>query len=158
MGGPTLRRQQQEAAEPRSLFVQLLPLFILFGFSILSALPSLFSSSPVPGSSLLVCRGLSLFGGERQTGDLGIKYYVNPGEWTSHPVVGPEVARQKSSTSSSSAERGPAVSRFERSVDTAYTERVYSECRRGLDKKERAKEAEIGLFGFGTDWGKGEED
>ncbi|KAK0239145.1 hypothetical protein EDD85DRAFT_829192 [Armillaria nabsnona] len=153
MGGPTLRRQQQEAAEPRSLFVQLLPLFILFGFSILSALPSLFSSSPVPDPHYSFVGG-SRYSAERETGDLGIKYYVNPGEWTSHPVVGPEVARQKSSTSSSSAERGPAVVKFERSVDTAYTERIYSECRRGLDKKERAKEAEIGLFGFGTDWEK----
>ncbi|KAK0466992.1 uncharacterized protein EV420DRAFT_1506584 [Desarmillaria tabescens] len=152
-GGPTLRRQQQEAAEPRSLLVQLLPLFILFGFSILSALPNLFSSPPIPDPRYSFVGG-SRYSVERETADLGVKYYVNPGEWTSHPVVGPEVARQKSSASSSNAERGPAVAKFERSVDTAYTERVYSECRRGLDQKDRAKEAEIGLFGFGTDWEK----
>ncbi len=33
-------------AEPRSLLVQLLPLLLLFGFSMLSSLPNLFTTPP----------------------------------------------------------------------------------------------------------------
>jgi len=36
------RQQGNGNAEPRSMFLQLLPLFVLFGISLLSALPNLF--------------------------------------------------------------------------------------------------------------------
>lgn len=49
---------------------------------------------------------------------------------------------------------GPALTRFESNVDKAYTQKLYSECQAGHDRKVRAKEAEVGVFGFGTDWKK----
>ena len=50
-GRPT-QEQQQQSATPRSHFVQLIPLLILFGFSLLSALPNLLSTPPVPDPRL----------------------------------------------------------------------------------------------------------
>ncbi|KAF9047020.1 DnaJ-domain-containing protein [Hymenopellis radicata] len=139
MGGGIPR--QPAAANDRSTFIQLLPILILFALSVLSNLPSWFAQ-------LRTTR----YPFERTTTDLGIKYYVNPGEWSRHPVVGPELAKQKSQDDTSGA--GPAVTKFEQSVELRYKAHLYTECRSGLDRKERRKEAEIGLFGLGTDWEK----
>ncbi|KAF8916345.1 hypothetical protein CPB85DRAFT_1290959 [Mucidula mucida] len=150
MGGG-IPRQQAAATDSRSTFIQLLPILILFALSILSNLPSWFAPTPVPEPKYSFVSS-TRYPFERTTGDLGIKYYVNPGEWTSHPVVGPEVAKQKSHDDA--YKPGPAVTKFEQSVELRYKAQLYTECRSGLDRKERRKEAEIGLFGLGTDWDK----
>jgi DnaJ family protein B protein 12 len=125
-----------------------------------------------------------------ETGGLGIHYFVNPAEFSSHPHIGAELAKegvklgrvidevvppseaeqttkekdQKGSKGSipqirkvvrgKGKKRGPALKKFEDTVDRVYTQDLYSQCRQGMDRKERAKEAEIGIFGIGTDWEK----
>ena len=118
-----------------------------------------------------------------ETGGLGIPYYVNPTEFSNHPVIGAELAKegvkigrvveervvetpdsakdggkekQKQSKTrkvvrGKGKKRGPALRKFEDSVDRLYTQDSYSRCQRGLDRKQRDKEAEVGIFGIGTD-------
>ena len=175
-------------AEPRSIFVQLLPLIILFGFSLLSALPSLFSTPPVPDPHFTYS-ATSRYNVEMETGGLGIYYYVNPTEFSNHPAIGAEFAKegvkigrvveeQVVETNPNSAKdgdkgkdtqgasktrkvvrgkgkkRGPALKKFEDMVDRLYTQELHSRCQRDIDQKQRAKEAEVGIFGIGTDWEK----
>jgi DnaJ family protein B protein 12 len=172
-------------AEPRSIFVQLLPLIILFGFSFLSALPSLLATPPVPDPRFAYSK-TPRYTTEMATGGLGISYYVNPTEFSNHPVIGAELAKEgvklgveervvetpvsdKDEDKGKDAQRqrktrkvgrgkgkkrGPALRKFEDRVDQVYTQDLYSRCQRGIDRKQRAKEAEVGIFGIGTDWEK----
>jgi len=132
--------------DARSGLIHLLPFLLLFGFSILSALPSLFSapSTPDPRFSFTPTPRYNV---ERQTGGMGIKYHVNGPEFSAHPQIAADLAAGSGSL------RG-ALGRFEGSVEKLYTQDLYSQCQRGLDRRERRKEAEVGVFGFGTDWDK----
>ncbi|KAG6868962.1 hypothetical protein C0993_007176 [Termitomyces sp. T159_Od127] len=152
MGGQT---RQQGAADQRSLLIQLLPLLILFAFSLLSALPSMFSATPVPDPRFSF-QPSARYNLARQTGEFGVHYHVNKAEFLGHPVLGAELAREGNSGQSSgkAGQRGPAMTKFEKTVDRAYSQDLYVQCQRGMDRKERAKEQEIGLFGIGTDWEK----
>nr|GAT45738.1 predicted protein [Mycena chlorophos] len=159
MGGGTPRQQQQQGnAEPRSMFIQLLPLIILFAFSILSALPNLFTTPPVP-DPLFAWTPTSTYTTERHTGGLGVQFFVDANEIMRHPVIGAELARdgidwRKLTAERNPAKAGPALTKFERVVDNTYTQKLYTECQAGTDRKMRLKEAEIGVFGIGTDWAK----
>jgi len=168
--------------------VQLLPLIILFGFSILSALPSYFATPPVPDPRFAYS-ATQRYSTEMETGGLGIHYYVNPTEFSNHPVIGAELAKEgvkigrvvdeqivetnldsakgadkgKDSQRQSKTrkvvrgkgkKRGPALRKFEDTVERLYTQDLYSRCQRDTDRKQREKEAEVGIFGFGTDWEK----
>ncbi|KAJ3555381.1 hypothetical protein NM688_g2608 [Phlebia brevispora] len=141
----TNARAQREQQEPRSIFVQLLPLFLLFGFSLLQMLPSLFTAPATPDPRFSFSP-TSRYNVERQTGGLGIKYHVNAAEFSGHPIAA-ELARNNQ-------QPGPELKRFETSVEKVYTSELYSQCERGLDRKERLKNQEVGLFGIGTDWNK----
>ena len=168
--------------------MQLLPLIILFGFSFLSALPSFFTTPPVPDPRFAYS-ATSRYTTEMETGGLGIPYYVNPKEFSNHPVIGVELAKEgvkigrvveervvetpADSTKDGDKEkdtqrqsktrkvvrgkgkkRGPALRKFEDTVERHYTQELYSRCQRGIDRKQREKEAEVGIFGIGTDWDK----
>lgn len=151
--------------EPRSMLIQLLPLLILFGFSLLSALPSLFGSAPVPDPHFSF-QGTSRYNVQRQTGNFGVNYHVNSAEFMAHPVIGAELAREgvdirkvektndKAGKGKVKQKRGPALTKFESTIERIYTQDLYGQCQRGLDRKERLKEQEVGLFGIGTDWEK----
>lgn len=117
-----------------------------------------------------------------ETGGLGIHYFVNPAEFSNHPVIGAELAKEgvkvgrvveevitgkeeqkegaetKTKTQKvvrgKGKQRGPALKKFEDTVDRVYTQDLYAQCRNSMDRKDRAKEAEIGIFGIGTDWEK----
>ena len=162
-------------AEPRSIFVQLLPLIILFGFSLLSALPSLLTTPPVPDPRFAYSE-TKRYTTEMETGGLGIPYYVNPSEFSNHPVIGAELAKEgvkigrvveervvetqdsakdgdkeKNTKRQSKTrkvvrgkgkKRGPALRKFEDNVDRLYTQDLYSRCQRGMDRKQREKEAD----------------
>ncbi|KAJ7170503.1 hypothetical protein C8R43DRAFT_1059863 [Mycena crocata] len=163
MGGGGTRQQQGGNAEQRSTLVQLLPLLLLFGFSLLSALPNLFTTPPVP-EPRFAWTSTSRYKTGRQTGGLRVNYYVDANEVMRHPTIGAELAREgidwrtltavKDSPENRQHQPGPALTRFESNVDKAYTQKLYSECQAGHDRKVRAKEAEVGVFGFGTDWKK----
>jgi DnaJ family protein B protein 12 len=152
------------------MLVQLLPLIILFGFSLLSALPSLFGAAPVPDPRFAF-QETPRYNVQRETGGIGVKYHVNSAEFMGHPVIGAELAREAADvtkvaeqpsdknspdgkTKEKRTKRGPALAKFESTVERVYTQDLYAQCQRGVDRKERAKEHEVGLFGIGTDWEK----
>ena len=141
----TNAQQPRQNAEPRSIFMQLLPLFILFGFSLLNALPSLFSSPPTPDPRFSFT-ATPRYNVERTTNGLGVKYHVNAAEFSGHPIAA-ELARND-------RKPGPELKRFESGVERVYTSDLYAQCQRGVDSKERRKNQEVGVFGIGTDWDK----
>ncbi|EPQ56318.1 DnaJ-domain-containing protein, partial [Gloeophyllum trabeum ATCC 11539] len=152
MGGfgeaPRRRQRQQEAEQPRasSIFVQLLPLLVLFAFSFLSALPKLFATpeTPDPRFSFHPTPQYNL---ERSTHGYNVHYYVNPREFSKHPIS-EEIARNGDKGLS------PGLSRFEKNIEKIYVQDLYDQCQRGIDRKQQRKEAEVGFFGIGTDWEK----
>jgi DnaJ homolog subfamily B member 12 len=85
---------------------------------------------------------------ERQTSGLGVKYHVNNVEFSNHPAIAADLKTSVTST------RGKAILRFESNVERVYTQDMYAQCQRGLERKERRKDREIGFFGVGTDWEK----
>ncbi|RXW23904.1 hypothetical protein EST38_g1972 [Candolleomyces aberdarensis] len=171
----TTRRGQAAAGDAtqqdtRSMFIQLMPLLLLFAFSLLSALPSLFTAPSVPDPRYTF-GGTTRFTGRIETGGLGIPYFINPSEFSSHPLIGPELAKDGLKVGKDGIEkrdgtttqvklngkgkiRGPALAKFEDGVDKVYTHDLYVQCQRGVDRKERLREAEVGMFGIGTDWDK----
>jgi len=140
-----MRQAPPQAAEQRSTFFQLLPLILLFAVSFLNFLPSLFGTPATPDPRFSFSPSMR-YNMERQTGGLGIKYHVNSGEFSGHPVAA-ELARNGNKP-------GPELSRFEKTVEQVFTQDLYSQCQRGLDVKQRKRDQELGLFGLGTDWEK----
>lgn len=125
--------------------MQLLPLFILIGFSLLNALPNLFASSPTPDPRFSF-QSTQRYNVERATQQLGVKYHVNSAEFSGHPIAA-ELARNNQNP-------GPELRRFENGIERVYTQDLFAHCQRGVDRKERLQSQEIGLFGINTDWEK----
>ncbi|KAG1881104.1 hypothetical protein F4604DRAFT_1746478 [Suillus subluteus] len=144
MGGAQAQ-QQGEGAQGRSLLMQLLPLILLITFSFLSAIPDMFSTSiPDPRYSFSPS---TRFNTERQTSGLGIKYHVNELEFKNHRQIAADIA-------GGVHRRGSALSKFEGQVEHLYTNNLYGDCQRAVDRRQRRRDAEVGLFGVGTDWEK----
>ena len=141
--------QRQEPATPRSLFAQVLPLLILFAFSLLSALPTFFTTPRVPDPRFSF-EPSTRFNLERKTHALGVNYHVNDAEFSRHPIAA-EIARLKSTDKPQSM---PVLRQFEDNVDRAFTQEKYALCQSELDSKQRRKERAVGFFGIGADWDK----
>lgn len=136
-------QQQAEGAQGRSLLMQLLPLILLVAFTFLSAIPDMFSTSiPDPRYSF---SSSTRFNVERHTGGLGIKYHVNGPEFNNHPHIAADLA-------GGNHRRGSALSQFEGQVERDYTEKLYVHCQQGVERRQRRRDAEVGVFGIGTDW------
>ncbi|KAH7890848.1 hypothetical protein F5I97DRAFT_1839254 [Phlebopus sp. FC_14] len=146
MNGRPQATAQTEQGQGRSVLMQLLPLLILFAFSILSAIPDLFFPASTPDPRFAFTQS-SRYNVERQTSNLGVKYHVNKNEFFSHPRIAADIA-------AGSIRQGSALSRFENHVEHVYTQDLYSLCQHGLGARNRRKDAEIGFFGVGTDWDK----
>ncbi|KAL4062604.1 hypothetical protein J3A83DRAFT_4310586 [Scleroderma citrinum] len=145
VNGQAPRGAPDGQGEARSLLIQLLPLLLLFAFSILSALPNIFSTStPDPHFAFSQSPRYNV---ERQTNNLHIKYHVNGPEFYNHPKIAADLA-------TGSLRRGSTLMRFENNVEQIYTQDRYTDCRRRVEERERRKDAEIGFFGVGTDWDK----
>lgn len=151
MGGGFPRPNAARPQDTRSVVMQLMPLILLFAISVLTNLPNLLSTPPVPDPRFTF-RSSARYNAERTTGDHGINYYVNPSDLTSHPVLGAELAKLKAQTPQLA--RGPAVTKFERNVEVQWTQEMYEQCTKNLRRKEQRRDAEIGLFGIGVDWNK----
>lgn len=138
------REAPAENNQPRSIFLQLLPLFLLLGLSLLNALPNLFASTPTPDPRFKFEQepGYNL---QRTTQELGVKYHVNAAEFSGHPIAA-ELARED--------KEREHLQRFESKVERMYTQKLYTECQMGVDRRERRKNQEVGMFGIGTDWTK----
>ncbi|KZV61132.1 DnaJ-domain-containing protein [Peniophora sp. CONT] len=141
---PQAAPQRDEPLTTRQILTNLLPIILLFAFSFLSALPSLFSTPAHPDPRFSFSPS-NRYDVPRNTRGLGVAYHVNSAEFSAHPSIGAEVAR---------GTPGPALSRFEEAVDRAFTEDKYAHCRRGMESKRRRREAEEGIFGLGADWNK----
>ena len=139
------QRQQQGAGGTRGLLLQLAPMLLLFLFSILSALPNIFATPPIPEPRYAFTPSVR-YNTERTTAPLGVKYHVNSQEFMSHPIAA-EIARD-------SVRRGPQLSKFEETVERAFTRDLIAQCQFAIDRKHRRKEELIGVFGIGTDWEK----
>ncbi|KAG9313073.1 hypothetical protein JVU11DRAFT_6513 [Chiua virens] len=146
MNGRPQGAAQGDAPQGRSMFTQLLPLIILFAISFLSMLPDLFASPPIPDPQFHFTQ-TSRFDLERQTNNLHINYYVNSRNFYSHSKIAAELAAGQN-------RRGSALSRFESNIEQVYTQSLYTQCQRDINKRESRKQAEIGFFGIGTDWEK----
>ena len=143
--GQGQRQPQPGAGGTRGLLMQLAPILILFLFSLLSALPNIFSTPPTPEPRYTFTPS-TRYNAERTTGPLGIKYHVNSQEFMSHPIAA-EIARDET-------KRGPQLSKFEESVERTFTRDLVMQCQVAIDRKRRRKEELIGVFGIGTDWEK----
>jgi len=89
---------------------------------------------------------------ERLTHGYNIHYYVNPHEFSQHPIAA-EIARAADKSSGSKGS-GPELQKFEGKVEKVYVQDLYDQCQRGLERRNQRKEEEIGFFGLGTDWEK----
>ncbi|TFY81262.1 hypothetical protein EWM64_g2757 [Hericium alpestre] len=124
------RQQPAEPATPRSIFIQLLPLILLFAFSFLSALPQLFTTPATPDPRFSFSPS-PRFNMERHTSGLGVPYHVNSAEFSGHPLAA-EIKRA-GADSSAVARTLPALRRFEDGIDRAYTQEMYALCQRGAN-------------------------
>ena len=139
------QQQRQAAAGTRGLLMQLAPMLILFLFSILSAMPNIFTTPPLPDPQYAFTPS-ARYNAERTTRPLGVKYHVNTQEFMAHPIAA-EIARDNT-------KRGPQLSKFEENVEKAFTRDLITQCHIAIDRKHRRKEELIGMFGIGTDWEK----
>lgn len=136
------QRGPQEPADMslKNLLRQLAPLLLLFFFTFMSAMPSLFSSPRVADPHFSFTPSVR-YDQARQTGEHGIFYHVNGAEFAAHPIA----------TDMASGSRN-ALERFERGIERAYTQNLYGLCQREMDRKERRKEQKSGFLGIGADW------
>jgi DnaJ homolog subfamily B member 12 len=120
MGGGQPRRQQGGEESRSSIFLQLLPLLLLLGFSFLNALPSLFAGPSYPDPHYTFS-ATSSYNSERSTANLGIKYYVNEAQLNAHPVIGVELSQAPADRST---RLGKGMRQFENAVEQKYTNKV----------------------------------
>jgi hypothetical protein len=122
MGGQGGARREGAQETQSSMLVQLLPLIILIGFSLLNALPTLLSGPSYP-DPIYTFAPTSSYGAERSTPKLGVKYYVNEAQLNSHPIIGVELSQAASRQGTKS---GKAMRQFEEAVEQKYTSQVRS--------------------------------
>lgn len=143
---PGNQPQQQGGTSVKGLLTQLGPLIILFLFTFLSAVPSLFSgpNNPSPHYSFTPS---TWFDVARETSGLNVRYFVNKKEFLGHPI-GEELAK----TGTSGLVHSNSLDRFERQVEQHYKEQNYMLCQRDQDRQQGRKEQKMGFLGIGTDW------
>ena len=144
-GGPGMRthqfRQQRagprrQQAEPQNagILLQLLPLLVLGLFSLLAYAPTLFST---PDPSFTWSPSTN-FRTQRMTETYHIPYYVNDHQFNTHPFVTGESSKKD-------------LAGFERRVENAYKQTMYSDCERKKEYQERRLAATRGFLGIGGD-------
>jgi len=136
--------QAQADASPRTMIMQLAPLFILFLFTFLSAIPNIFGPSPTPDPSYSFSQ-TSRYSLARNTGALKVNYFVNPTEFSAHPIA-VEMAEAQNTNG-----RAARLDRFERHIEQTYKEHLYVQCQRDEDRRQRRKEQKMGFLGIGAD-------
>ncbi|KAL7416064.1 hypothetical protein BDY24DRAFT_433487 [Mrakia frigida] len=147
---PQARRPTTDGPPP-PLYVQLLPLLILFGFSLLTILPSLFGSPSIPPPTYsFQPHPPSQHTVQRQTSTYSIPYFVNQKQFESHPIWEsiPEARRGEEKAGKWSGE----LRKWEREVEMGYVRGLQGACRSEMEEKERRIEEKRGFFGIGADW------
>ncbi|CDR87754.1 related to HLJ1-Co-chaperone for Hsp40p [Sporisorium scitamineum] len=144
-GGPGMRTHQfrQQRAGPRraqaepqnaNVLLQLLPLLVLGLFSLLAYAPSLFST-PDPS---FTWSPSSIYKTQRMTTKHNIPYYVNDHQFNNHPFVTGERSSRD-------------LEGFEKRVENAYKQAMYSSCERSREYQERRLASTRGFLGIGAD-------
>ena len=144
-GGPGLRthqfRQQRPGprraqAEPQNanILLQLLPLLVLGLFSLLAYAPSLFST-PDPSFTWSPSHTYKT---QRVTEPHHVKYYVNDNQFNNHPFVTGDTSKKD-------------LAGFEKRVENAYKQAMYSSCERQREYQERRLASTRGFLGIGAD-------
>ncbi len=81
----------------------------------------------------------------RNTGGLKVNYFINPTEFSAHPIAA-EMAEAQDSKG-----RTAKLDRFERNIEQTYKEHQYLQCQRDEDRRQRRKEQKMGFLGIGAD-------
>jgi DnaJ homolog subfamily B member 12 len=138
-----------EPQSARSILLQLAPILLLFFFSFLTSLPSLFTTSSPPDPSYAFS-SQPPYTSLRFTATLDIPYYVSPADFSAHPIwiTIPESHKNQPKAGSSSRQ----LSQFERSIERHWTNQMVQMCERERDGRERKIEANSGWLGVGADW------
>jgi len=129
----------------RSVLSTLLPFILLFAFTVLSAIPNILST-PRTADPYYSFEQSPRYSEQRQTSNLGVKYHVNPNEFSTHPIANDMSLAQRENRQSS------LLAQFEGNVEQRYTSRLYNDCQIRMERKQRRKEAKSGFLGFGADW------
>lgn len=164
-GGPGFRTQYYRAGGARTrpaqgqrqgnnnnqtgLWFQLLPILILVAFSLLSYLPTLFST-PDPDFRW---RPTTLHRAHRTTFERGVSYYVDPVSFARHPfVTSTQTSTRKGSTMQrfSKDKSSPELLGFEKRVEDAWMKELYRQCENAQEYKRRRLLDAQGFFGFGV--------
>jgi len=143
------RGQAATANDAGSTFKQILPLLIVILFSLLTSLPSLLGSFKTPDPSFSFQQS-QYFDQGRYTVSRNVPYYVNAKQFTTHPIWDSIPADRREDTRAGAA--STKLKTFESHVESSYASVLQSQCRREEDYREQRMQAEIGLFGFGTNW------
>ncbi|SCV70041.1 BQ2448_1435 [Microbotryum intermedium] len=170
--------------EQGSIWIQIAPLLLLFAFSLLSQLPSLFGSS-TPADPEFTFEPTTRYSIERTTNNMHINYYVNPVQFASHPIYDTFLSNNPSLGFKSSHEAGTtaykadltrflssekegsktteqvqrlripkSLATFERTVEQTYVARLQHTCRQELQYRDERLDRARGFLGFGADWDK----
>ncbi|KAK4054275.1 Chaperone protein dnaJ [Microbotryomycetes sp. JL201] len=179
MGGQRRRATgvpQGQRAQQGSIWLQIAPLLLLFLFSFITQLPSLFGSS-TPVNPDFAFERIPKYNVERTTSNMGVKYYVNPAQFAQHPIYeavireNPQLGFQskfqpgtagyrndltrfirrpteEGQTAAPVATKVPApLAKFERSVENAYVNRLQSLCRQELLYRDERLDRARGFLG-----------
>lgn len=135
---------------PPPLYVQLLPLLILFAFSLVTILPSLFSTAPPPPPTYSFSPHPPTHTTLRQTATYSIPYYVDQAKFEQHALWEsiPEGRRGEQRAGKWSND----LRKWEREVEVTYVRGLEGGCRREMEDRERRVEEKRGFFGIGADW------
>lgn len=182
-GGGAPRFRQAGGARPaqaqQPAWVQLLPLFILIGFSLLTQLPSLFMSSPPPDPSYAF-EPSTFHDLHRQTHTSAkVDYFVNTKQYATHPYyqsllsANPEVLPftpassdvKSTDYSRDLAEQAKSYQtlpdklriprdylRFEQGIEQNYLQRLQNMCNYEVQNRNERLQRARGFFGLGADW------
>jgi len=119
---------QTNDGPPPPLYVQLLPLLILFGFSLLTILPSLFSTPPIPAPTYSFSpHPQSSHTAQRQTSTYSVPYYVNQKQFEGHPIW-ESIPVEKRGEEKAGRWSGE-LRKWEKEVEMGYVRGLQSGCR-----------------------------
>jgi len=150
--GARARQAGQQAAggaNQTAMWFQLLPIFILIFFTLLSYIPQLFTVSDPD----FRWRPTALHRAQRTTLDRGISYYVDPVSFAKHPFVTSSTTykNQGGNVQRFSRDRGsPELRAFEQRVEEMWMKELYRQCENAQEYKRRRLLDAQGFFGFGV--------
>ncbi|ORY55752.1 hypothetical protein BCR35DRAFT_315995 [Leucosporidium creatinivorum] len=106
------RQAGGQQAAPGSMWLQIAPLLVLFLFSLLTQLPSLFGTS-TPADPDFAFESMPKYTVPRTTTNMHIPYFVNPSQFAQHPIYASFISENPHLGFTSSNEPGSAAYRHD---------------------------------------------